>query len=315
MSNYGFFSDMYLPIKESLSEVKIRLANLYATDVETASEILSYLSESEGKLIRPVLVLLSSDNKQQEAIDIASAIELIHIASLLHDDVIDGADLRRGREAINARWGEKWAVLVGDFLLSTAFNIILKEKDRRIFEIFTKASLVMTEGEMAELEVKNSLVVDEAQYLAIIYGKTASLFEASGRVGAIIGGKSEEPFADYGKNLGFAFQITDDVLDISSENPTKPIGQDIKNGKLTLPLIHSLREANPGEKKKILELIEANNFSEVKRIVEKYGGIEYSRQLAEEYIEGAKSCLKPLGSSKCKDSLLNLADSVRMRVN
>ncbi|MBU2461642.1 polyprenyl synthetase family protein, partial [bacterium] len=111
--------DIHLPIKKSLSTVKKELANLYTADVETASEILKYLSESEGKLIRPALVLLASYNKQQEAIGLASAVELIHIASLLHDDVIDGADLRRGREAINAKWGEKWAVLVGDFLLST----------------------------------------------------------------------------------------------------------------------------------------------------------------------------------------------------
>ncbi|MEK9149612.1 MAG: polyprenyl synthetase family protein [Candidatus Desantisbacteria bacterium] len=302
-------------IKDSLSEVKRRLASLYTADIETASQILSYLSESEGKLIRPTLVLLASYEKQQEAIDLASAVELIHIASLLHDDVIDEADIRRGKEAINARWGEKWAVLVGDFLLSTAFNIILKEKDWRIFEIFTRASLIMTEGEMAELEAKNSLIIDEAHYLSIIYRKTASLFASSGRVGAIISGNPEEPFSCYGKNLGFAFQITDDLLDISSENPTKSIGQDIKNGRLTLPLIHSLREAGLGEKKRILELIKTNNFSELKRIVEKYGGIEYSRQLAEEYIEEAKSCLKTLGSSPYKDSLFNLADSVRIRVN
>jgi octaprenyl-diphosphate synthase len=308
-------NDLYLPIKNSLSGVRSRLANLYTADVETASEILSYLSESDGKLIRPALVLLASDSKQQEAIDIASATELIHIASLLHDDVIDGADLRRGQEAINARWGEKWAVLVGDFLLSTAFNIILKENNARVFEIFTKVSLIMTEGEMAELEAKNSLVIDEALYLNIIDRKTASLFEVSGRIGGIIRGDYEEPLSCYGKNLGFAFQITDDLLDISSEHPTKPIGQDIKNGRLTLPIIHSLREAEMAEKKRILELIAENNLPEVKRIVERYGGIEYSRQIAEEYIEWAKSCLKPLPSSPCKDSLINLADSVRMRVN
>ncbi|MDI6751698.1 MAG: polyprenyl synthetase family protein [bacterium] len=302
-------------IKESLSETRKELASLYTANVETASQILSYLSESEGKLIRPILVLLASHEKQQEAIGLASAIELIHIASLLHDDVIDEADIRRGKEAINARWGEKWAVLVGDFLLSTAFNIILKEKDWRIFEIFTRTSLIMTEGEMAELEAKNSPVIDEAQYLSIVYRKTASLFASSGRVGAIIGGRPEEPFADYGKNLGFAFQITDDLLDISSKNPTKSIGQDIKNGRLTLPFIHSLKEAKGSEKKKILELISANNLSELKRIVERYGGIEYSQQLAEKYIEEAKSCLKTVSPSPYKDSLFNLADSVRIRVN
>lgn len=308
-------SSIYLPIEKSLSEVKRGLANLYTTELKTASEILSYLSEAEGKLIRPALVLLSSDSKQQEAIGVAFAVELIHIASLLHDDVIDGAILRRKKETINARWGEKWAVLIGDFLLSTAFNIILKEKDMRIFEIFAKASSIMIEGEMAELEAKNSLEVDEAKYLANIYKKTASFFEVSGKIGAIIGGNPEDRLADYGRNLGLAFQITDDILDISSSDPTKSIGQDIKNRRLTLPLIHSLREAKVSEKKMILELIEENNFYRLKEIIERYGGIEYSRQVAEGYIEEAKSCLKTIPSSPCKESLLNLADFLRTRVN
>jgi octaprenyl-diphosphate synthase len=307
-------AQIYSPIKNELSAVRKRLKGIYDRDSATLSEILSYITESEGKLIRPALFLLASRTDGERTVALATSFELIHIASLLHDDVIDESNLRRARKTVNHRWGERWAVLVGDFLLATAFSIIVKNGDMKLINLFTKGSLLMAKGEMAEIETRNRWISEE-KYLSIIYQKTAHFFELCSLSGAIVGKQHQEQLAEYGKNLGYAFQITDDLLDFELDNRRigKPIGQDTKNKKITLPLIHALREADSAEKAKIMEMVKQESNEGLREMVERYGGIDYSKKLALFYAEKAKSELSLLSSSSHKDSLILLADFVVKR--
>ncbi|HAW50158.1 TPA: hypothetical protein DCX16_04345 [bacterium] len=304
--------EVYKPIEKELFLVQKRLGEIKTYDNKTLASILKYFHNQDGKLIRPALFFLSGTENIRE-IDLALSIELIHIASLLHDDIIDEADTRRGKETINKKWGKNWAVLVGDLFLAKAFNTLVEYRNKRLIEIFTKGCLIMCQGQMLELEGGID-IIDEERYFRTIYQKTAHLFELSCLSGAIVGKEDEKRLSAYGRYLGFSFQITDDILDIKGDGKKKPKFLDIKNKKLTLPLIYVLKNASPKEKAYIYNLIKNLDISSIKEIMNKYGAIEYARNAAKNYCDAAMDAISSL-KSPYKNSLIELAFFVLERKN
>lgn len=287
--------EIYAPIERELSLVQERL-KIKEEDSECLSSILSYIHSSHGKLIRPALFLFTTRLDGTDSINLASSIELIHSASLLHDDVIDASFIRRGKETIVRKWGKDWALLVGDLFLAKAFEILVDYGDVRIIKLFTEGCLSMCRGQMSELE--NGLNINEETYLKIIYHKTAHLFELSCKAGAIVGNNDVEGSSNYGRNLGMAFQIIDDCLDVE---------KDIESRKMGFPIIKAIKMVDTNEKR----LIKEGNVKEIKDIIKKYKGEEQSRDVAKTYIEKAKVIVKNLSLAHAHRSpLLSLCDFV-----
>jgi|GEM_PF-6535291 len=291
--------EIYRPIEKELSLVKERL-KLKENDNECLSEILEYIYQSKGKLIRPALFLFSTTLDGTSSINLATSIEFIHSASLLHDDVIDESHLRRNKETIVSKWGKNWALLIGDLFLAKAFDILVDYGDIRLIKLFAKGCLFICKGQMLELE--RGMDIDEEEYLKIIYQKTAHLFELSCASGAIVGNNDYKRLSNYGKNLGLAFQIVDDCIDLEK-------GDDIKNKKATLPLIHTIKMARGNDKAKLKGLIKESDIDGIKGMIRKYKGVEYSKGVAKAYIEKAKGEISSL-SLQHRLSLLHLSDFV-----
>ncbi|MEW6103330.1 MAG: polyprenyl synthetase family protein [bacterium] len=293
--------EIYAPIENKLVLVKERL-KIKEKDNEALSEILDYIQETRGKLIRPALFLFSTTLNGDSSVNLASSIELIHCTSLLHDDIIDCSNLRRNKETIVSKWGKNWALLVGDLFLASAFNILVDYGDIRLIKLFTKGCLVMCNGQMSELE--RGINIDEERYLKIIYQKTAHLFELSCLSGAMVSNNDCESLSNYGRNLGLAFQIIDDMLDIS--------GDDVKNKKATLPIIWTMKMANFNDKAILNKLISSSDADGIRDMIEKYKGIEYAKGIAKECIEKAKSAIANTSLTH-KESLISLSDFVLYR--
>jgi octaprenyl-diphosphate synthase len=253
----------------------------------------------------------------------ASLIEFIHTATLLHDDVVDKAQLRRGIDSANAKWGNEACVLVGDFLFTKCFALLVQSGNWKILETVSKATTIMAEGELEELIKTNDLSLMEDDYLSIITRKTASLISAATQIGAILGDVSEDKeraLSEFGMNVGIAFQLIDDHLDYTSneEEFGKKIGIDLHDGKITLPLISTLRHCNQEEKTFIREAVMSHPltkdaFFQVVEIIKRYHGIQYTWEKARGYIERAKDHLRHFPNSKEKESLYALADYVLER--
>jgi len=252
-----------------------------------------------------------------------SLIEFIHTATLLHDDVVDRAELRRGMDSANSKWGNEASVLVGDFLFTKCFSLLVQSGNWKILQTISKATTTMAEGELEELIKTNDLSLTEDGYLSIITRKTASLISAATQIGAILGNVSEEmerALYEFGVNVGIAFQLIDDQLDYTSneEEFGKKIGIDLQDGKITLPLISTLHHSNPEEKAFIQKTVESkpitrDAFFRVVEIIERYHGIQYTWEKAREYIEKAKGYLLPFPNSKEKEALYALANYVLER--
>jgi len=252
-----------------------------------------------------------------------SCIEFIHTASLLHDDVIDNAKIRRGRPSANAKWGNHVSVLVGDFFYCRASQLLTEQGDLKILKTVTDCITALTEGEVLEIITNSDHKTTQDDYLSIIKNKTALLFSAASQVGGILGGVSQEfedALKDYGYNLGMAFQLADDVLDYTSSEDVfgKAKGIDLQEGKLTLPLILSFKQATDEEtqiiKNALLgDRLEKETFKAVHEIIKKYNGFERTYELAQDYINRAKESLSPFRTSIEKDILLALADFVTTR--
>jgi len=292
------------------------LVNL-KSDVALVGNVGSYIVDSGGKRIRPVLVLLSalasgySCGKNHQKI--AAVIEFIHTATLLHDDVVDLSQLRRGRETANAVWGNAPSILVGDFLYSRAFQMLVEIADMDVMGTIANATNVISEGEVQQLANAGNSSLDEQTYLEVIYRKTAKLFEAACECGAILAEGDRAAMASYGKYLGMAFQIADDVLDLKGDVAVtgKNIGDDLAEGKMTLPAIYARDHASPGDEALLREAFESKSskkFDQVLDIVTKSGGLEYSLEKAQENCDLAKKAIQPLQNSDQKQVLLNLAD-------
>jgi octaprenyl-diphosphate synthase len=325
------FSEILSVINPELEEVERELEANIESEVPLVYEISRYLLGSGGKRLRPSVLLLSSgacglmDGK--ERIYSAAALELIHTATLLHDDVVDEAKLRRGKTASNVVWGNKATVLVGDFMLAKALGLIQSCGNLELIKAVTDAAARLAEGQVLEvMSARNMLEVSEEVCFGIIENKTASLIESCGTVGAILAGADEgvkHSVGRYGFNIGVAFQLVDDALDYSSSEKEfgKGVGQDLMEGKMTLPLYYSLDRASQSEKTKVKDILldrdgfKENDIGYVRDLVEKYGGVEKTKTVAKDFIHQARSAISSLPESTCKESLRMLADYVAERRN
>jgi octaprenyl-diphosphate synthase len=306
------------PIHADLERVDDVIRRRLDSDVVLIRTIASYIVGSGGKRLRPALVLLSANAFDMPAParhELAAVIEFIHTATLLHDDVVDESSLRRGRKTANAEFGNAASVLVGDFLYSRAFQMIVEAGSLRVMKVLADATNTIAEGEVLQLLNVHDADTDEDNYLRVIRYKTAKLFEAATQVGAILGGASpqvETALAEYGMHLGTAFQLIDDVLDYSGDlhETGKNLGDDLAEGKPTLPLIYAMVAGNDAERAIIRHAIEHGGKSDLEGVVaaiHRVGALDYARERARAEASTATARLGQLPDSACRDSLLQLA--------
>ncbi len=310
-------------VRPDLQKVEEEFCRQSVSSVPAITEIGQYLQFSGGKRLRPALLLLAAKFCGYEgpsAIRLAAVVELIHTSTLIHDDVIDEADMRRGRPSTNSRWGNHLSVLAGDWLYMQAFNIAVTERNFKILDLLIRLAQVMVEGELLQLTRLRRIDVSEEEYLDLADRKTASLFSACMRLGAVLGGKNEGQemqLGAYGTNLGLAFQVIDDLLDFTSseEKLGKPIGNDLREGKVTLPLIYMLRNCDPEEVRKVSSVLDERGFRSVRfedilALVERNGTVAEARNRAHQFAETAKGCLNGFPESQYKEALRSLADFI-----
>ena len=295
-------------------------ANLNS-EVPMVEEIAAYLIEAGGKRLRPLLVLLCAKAcgyQGSDHVKLAAVIEFLHTAMLLHDDVVDESGLRRGRETVNAAWGNAPSVLVGDFLHSRAFEMMVDIGDIRVMEILSKATNVIAEGEVQQLSFIRNPATTEVEYMEIISRKTAMLFQAAAHAGAVLAGaneKTEHALRDYGLHLGIAFQMVDDQLDYlgTPEELGKNIGDDLAEGKVTLPLIVAMRNGQPDQKAFVEDAIRnggVENLPEMIRLVKATDALKYTSEQANTERCQAMACLNNVADSEFKDSMSTLVNFV-----
>ena len=315
------------PIKTELEEFDQLFKKSMKSNVGLVDLIARYIIRQKGKKIRPLLVLLSAKlagGVTPRSYRGAVLVELLHTATLIHDDVVDNADKRRGFWSINAIFKNKAAVLMGDYLLSRGLMIAVEGEDFDFLGVITNAVKRMSEGELLQIQKTRKLDIDEETYFKVISDKTASLLETCCMIGAMSTSENKEyheAMKNFGESIGMAFQIRDDILDYegSSKITGKPVGGDIKEKKITLPLIYSLRSVSKSESDKIRRLIKNNNGKETtKQIIEfvrKNNGIDYALKTAHEYSENAKKCLRIFPDSPARIALEGLVDFVIDRKN
>jgi len=319
---------IFSSVKEDLASFDEKLKENLSSGSLLISQVAHHLVNRKGKRLRPAMVFLSyrlcQDNdiyssSDSRVMNVALAIEFIHTATLLHDDVIDQSKVRRGQVSVNHKWNNLVSVLMGDFLLAKALRLMVETKSPSLLSTLSQATEKLSIGEMNEVQESHNLDLDEETYLQIISGKTASLFTASCEAGAIAAGadrKVRESLREYGQNLGMAFQITDDLLDWvgKTEKTGKSLGNDLKEGKITLPLIHALRECDPSSRKKLSRLLETDftqkDFDEVLSLIKGNGGVEYAKEKATVYGRKALFYLSELKDSKYKRALQDLVSFV-----
>jgi octaprenyl-diphosphate synthase len=289
-----------------------------SSDVLLINQMGHYIVNNGGKRLRPMLLLLAAKALGQinhSHLVLAAVIEFIHTATLLHDDVVDESDLRRGQQSANAVWGNAASVLVGDYLYSSAFEMMVSTNIMRVMEILSKTTTAIAEGEVLQLLNCNNPETTEAKYLEVISRKTAILFSAATRLAAVVSGTNadtEEGLSEYGQHLGIAFQLIDDALDYKAtkEELGKNLGDDLAEGKPTLPLIYAIQNSNQTDASVIIDAIKNGNreaFNEVYSIVKSSKAIEYTEQRANEEAQKAMSALSVLPDSIYKQALLALA--------
>lgn len=289
------------------------------SDVALINQLGIYIVNAGGKRMRPMLTVLAAralSYQGKEHWDIAAIIEFIHTATLLHDDVVDESNMRRGRETANALFGNSASVLVGDFLYTRSFQMMTKLGDMRIMDILSDATNIVAEGEVLQLMNCNDASTTEESYMQVIYCKTAKLFEAATRLAAVVskqGSKVEEAMADYGKFLGTAFQLVDDIMDYTADAKEmgKNVGDDLSEGKPTLPLLYAMQHGNDEQAQLIKEAIEEgngmDNLDKILQAMEETGSLRYTQQQAEMEADKAIKALDVLPDSPHKEALINLA--------
>jgi octaprenyl-diphosphate synthase len=288
-----------------------------ASEVVLINQIAHYIVESGGKRLRPALVVLAGNlfrAKPEHVHELAAVIEFIHTATLLHDDVVDESSMRRGRKTANAEFGNAASVLVGDFLYSRAFQMMVSVGSQRVMEVLADATNVIAEGEVLQLLNIHDPDTDEEKYLRVVRYKTAKLFQAAAQVGAILGNanaKDEKALADYGTHLGTAFQLVDDILDYSGDQQEtgKNIGDDLAEGKPTLPLIYAMRAGTAAQKDAVRRAIEQGGLTEldaVVRAIRETGALDYARRAAQTEATAAANAISHLPDSVYRAALLEL---------
>jgi len=313
-------------VGDDLKNVEAQFKKDLESDVYLIRKVGEYVLASGGKRIRPALLLLSAKlcgYTGDRHVPLASVIEFIHTATLLHDDVVDSATLRRGSASANEVWGNEASVLVGDFLFSKSFSLMVEAGDLRVLKVMSGATTIIAEGEVLQLLCTSDLEMTLERYIEVVKSKTAVLLSAACEAGAILGKATPEQevaLRNFGMDLGIAFQLMDDTLDYtaSEEQFGKEIGHDLEEGKITLPLIHTLQKCTDEERNIIAavvekEVMEPGDFEAVFALVHKYGGIEYTTEVAGEYIARCKQHLEAFPESTVKSALLDLADYVVSR--
>ena len=312
-------SEIRRPVVDDMQAVDRLILRRLESDVVLVNQIGHYIVSSGGKRLRPLAVLLAAracGYRGEHHIDLAAVIEFIHTSTLLHDDVVDGSKLRRSRETANAVWGNEASVLVGDFLYSRAFEMMVDVNIMRVMEVLAHATNRIAAGEVMQLLNCNDPDTSEARYMEVIQRKTATLFEAGTRLGAVLADSPaavEEAMTEYGRSLGIAFQLVDDALDYSAsdEELGKNIGDDLAEGKPTLPIIRAMMVGD-GEQRDLLRVaIESGgreHIEAVAQIIAATDSIDYTVELARGYAESAKAAVAILGTSPACDALIGLAD-------
>ena len=305
-------------IGADMAEVDRVLRVSLDSDVVLIRRVAEYIIGGGGKRLRPALLLLSAEAcgyRGRDHYTLAAVIEMIHTATLLHDDVVDESSLRRGHATANAEFGNAASVLVGDFLYSRAFQMMVRVQRMRVLSILADATNVIAEGEVLQLLHVGDIAIDEAAYFEVIRRKTAKLFEAAGRLGAVLGdadAQREEALAEFGTHLGTAFQIMDDVLDYSGEADTtgKNLGDDLAEGKMTLPLIRALATASIADAQVIRHAVKGGGLTDlapVQAILKSTGALDYARERAIEEARAATQCLAGLPPTEAGRTLLQLS--------
>ena len=323
---------MYDKIKENVSDELIllekELKDLLQSEVYLLDEILNHINGNRGKRLRPVVMFLVSnlfgkeETLQRKLIDYAVAIEALHQATLVHDDVVDDSKERRGKPSVNSIWNNKASVLVGDYMFAKAFDVIYRYKNFEVLKIASNTMKVMTEGELLALKFINTLSQTEEDYYRIIYSKTASLIETSCRIAGMTYTDNLElidSLAEFWKNIGMGFQMRDDLFDYTDDNKLigKPVGNDIKEHQITLPLIYALNNSSAMEREPILSILKLSTISDVKisdaqikdviSFTKAMGGLTYTENKAKNFVNKAIKCLEIFPDGNAKDKLIDFA--------
>jgi octaprenyl-diphosphate synthase len=312
-------------LRDDLVAIEDEFGRDTVSDVAVITEIGEYLRAGGGKRIRPALLLLSAkllNYKGNGAVKLASVVEIIHTATLVHDDIIDEAQIRRGRPAANTQWGNSKCVLAGDWLYMQAFKVAVQERNFRILDVLIELTQQMVEGELLQME-KLGKAISLQEHLDLIYRKTACLFSVCMRAGGILGGASadqEQRLGQYGRDLGLAFQIVDDVLDLTASESVlgKPVASDLREGKATMAIIHALERCSLAERHQIETVMVERAFngsthSDILAILNRYGSLEYASQEAARYAESARNAICMFPDSEIKRALLWAPDFVVAR--
>ncbi len=313
-------------VKSDLERVEREINLQSVASVDAVTTIARYLQSGGGKRLRPILVLLASKlvgGVTDSSIRMAAVVEMIHTATLVHDDVIDTAKTRRGRPSSNTIWGNHTCVLAGDWLYMQAFHVALRERNFHVLDLLIALTQMMVEGELLQLELIGKINISEADYMELVDRKTASLFSACAKLGALTGGADEATEARMGEfswNLGIAFQLVDDVLDFTSHEKVlgKPVGSDLREGKVTLPLIYALQDATAEERKMVEAVLEDANydrvpFSKILSLIERHRGFERVRERAQAFTDKARSIVTQFPESPYQRALTALTDLVTER--
>jgi len=322
------FNDIFPAYSEDLNLVEKNLKDIFSSDAPLLPMIGAHITSGGGKRLRPLFLLMSADlagYRGEDRILLAGIIEAIHTASLLHDDVVDGAELRRGKQTAHKVWGNQIVILVGDFLYSNALRLAVLRKNQKVMEALSEATTMMTEGEILQLNRVADPEITREEYLRIISAKTGALISAACRIGGILGGLSpekEDALASFGMKTGIVFQMVDDILDYMAEEKGlgKRLGKDLHEGKITLPLIYLLDVSSEEEKGEIMGiakngLSDVNDLKRVLHLFGKYRVIEKSLRIAEGLVREAKDELGVFPPSRERDALLGISDYALERDN
>jgi octaprenyl-diphosphate synthase len=313
-------------IQPELEQVERKISVESVASVEAVTAIGQYLHSSGGKRLRPALLLLSAKlagRAGETAIQLGAVVEMIHAATLVHDDVIDAAETRRGRPSTNVKWGNHTCVLAGDWLYMQAFQIALRERNFQILDLLIGLTQMMVEGELLQLERIGSIGISEADCMELVDRKTACLFSVCARLGAICAGAPpdvEEKLGEFAWNLGMAFQLVDDVLDFTAREKTlgKPVGGDLREGKVTLPLVYALERSTPSERLLVERILQERNyegvpFARILSLLEKYGGIERVKEKAQAFTDKARQIIAGFAESPYQRALAAVTELVTER--
>ncbi len=314
-------AELTAPIQNDLNRVEQTIAETLRSDNLFIQQMVDYLADSSGKRIRPALAILSAKycgKVTEQTIALGAALEMIHVATLIHDDIIDNSEIRRKQKTLNFKWGNEISVLMGDYVFASSFYLMAKKLPKDVLSTLADTTNIICRGEISETFHRFNAQLTENQYLQVIEEKTASLFAASCRTGVMLAGGGDETAENlhhFGLGIGMAFQVIDDTLDFVGQQSKvgKPVMSDFREGKLTLPVIHCFNSSSKAEREKLTEIVlgkvkQESDLEFLNFLIEKYKAIDFSIQKARFFVENAKRSLSSLSSNGVKEELLQFAD-------